>query len=77
MNNYGGLDGIILNTLFDKMNATMSVTLLDRKAKIHPLLTNVSHSEYDMLMNAQYIFNKPNYTMTYPHIDSGISTLTR
>lgn len=74
---YGGLDGIILRTLFDKMNATTSVTMLDMNAKIHLLLQNISANEYDMLMNAQYIFNKPTYTMTYPHIDSGISVLTR
>jgi len=74
---YGGLDGLILSNLFDKMNATMSVTMVDMNSKIHLLLQNVSANEYDMLMNSQYIFNKANYTMTYPHIDSGISLLTR
>ncbi|EZA49903.1 hypothetical protein X777_11391 [Ooceraea biroi] len=74
---YGGLDGLILTTLFDKMNATMSATMLETNTKFHLLLQNVSANEYDMLMNAQYIFNKPNYTMTYPHIESGISSLTK
>lgn len=74
---YGGLNGLILNTLIAKMNATMSVRMLDNKTKIHTLLQNVSANEYDMLMNAQYIYDKPNYTMTYPHMDSGISTLSR
>jgi len=74
---YGGLDGLVLSTLFDKMNASMSVTMVDMSSKIYLLLQNVSANEYDMLMNSQYIFNKFNFTMTYPHIDSGISSLTR
>ncbi|XP_014484857.1 PREDICTED: uncharacterized protein LOC106749684 [Dinoponera quadriceps] len=74
---YGGLNGFILNTLITKMNATMSVRMLDNKTRIHTLLRNVTANEYDMLMNAQYIFDKRNYTMTYPHVDSGISTLSR
>jgi hypothetical protein len=75
---YGGLDGLILSTLFDKMNATMSVTMVDMNSKnSNLLLQNVSANEYDILMNSHYIFNKSNYTMTYPHIDSGLSSLTR
>lgn len=76
-NKYGGLNGLIMNTLVEKMNATMSVKMLDNNTRIHTLLRNVLANEYDMLMNAQYIYDKPNYTMTYPHMDSGISTLSR
>lgn len=71
------MNGLVLTTLFNKINATMSAVMLHMDDKIHPLLENVSNSEYDMLMNSQYIYDKLNYTTVYPHLDSGLSILTR
>lgn len=77
MKRYGGWNGLILSVLFSKINATLSARLLEKGTKFHPLLKNVTAGEYDMLMNAQYIFDKQDYKMSYPHMESGISMLSR
>ncbi|XP_076619805.1 uncharacterized protein LOC143341083 [Colletes latitarsis] len=73
----GGVDGTIATLLWSKLNASLRLTGITNNTHYYEYLPLVSSGVYDLLMNIQYIFNKPNMTMTYPHVNSGISILTR
>ncbi|XP_076281887.1 uncharacterized protein LOC143209717 [Lasioglossum baleicum] len=72
-----GLDGWLARIIWQKLNATVHLTEILNTTHYYEFLPLVSRGVYDLLLNSQYIFNKPNATTTYPVQNSGISILTR
>ncbi|XP_078049781.1 uncharacterized protein LOC144476558 [Augochlora pura] len=72
-----GLDGTIAKILWTKLNATVHITVIANSSRYDQYRGLLSKRGYDILLNNQYIFNKPNAITTYPHLNSGISVLTR
>lgn len=73
----GGFNGIITEILLSKLNGSMTVTGITNDTHSYKFLHLVANGKYDVFLNTQYVFNKPNITTTYPHVNSGISILTR
>lgn len=73
----GGFNGIITEILLSKLNGSMTVTGITNDTHSYKFLHLVANGKYDVFLNTQYVFNKPNMTTTYPHVNSGISILTR
>lgn len=71
-----GLNGIVTELHLPKLYASLKLTGYANNAHCYKLLPLVANGEYDVLLNIQYAFNKPNMTTTYLH-DSAISILTR
>lgn len=73
----GGFNGIITEILLSKLKGNLRVTGIANDTRSYKFLHLVADGKYDVFLNTQYVFNKPNVTTTYPHVNSGISILTR
>nr|XP_033334158.1 uncharacterized protein LOC117225000 [Megalopta genalis] len=72
-----GLDGTIAKMLWRKLNATLRITAIRNVTHYEDYQRLLSKRGHDIFLNNQYIFNKPDAITTYPHLNSGISVLTR
>ncbi|XP_014613517.1 PREDICTED: uncharacterized protein LOC106791970 [Polistes canadensis] len=84
--NYHGVDGNIAKTLWNKLNASLQVTITNDTAQSYfgysksnqGIFDIINSGKKDILLNSQYIFNKyMNVSFTYCHINTGISLLSR
>ncbi|XP_076175772.1 uncharacterized protein LOC143150977 isoform X2 [Ptiloglossa arizonensis] len=72
-----GIDGTVASLVWSKLNVSLRLTRIANNTRHHEFLALVSTGVYDVLLNVRYLFNEPNTTMVYPHVNSGISVLTR
>lgn len=72
-----GFNGIITEILLSKLKGNLTVIGITNDTRSYKFLHLVADGKYDVFLNTQYVFNKPNVTTTYPHVNPGISILTR
>ncbi|KAG7198410.1 hypothetical protein KM043_005798 [Ampulex compressa] len=76
LDTFGGMDGLTAQVLWRTLNVSLATTCINATDS-YKFLPEVHSGHHDILMNRQWIFNKPNMSITYPHAASGINVLTR